>query len=57
MTKENLKDWFVGTNRRIAGQLVERHYDYFQVVVTGQIVHANSLEELEERIKNSSLNN
>lgn len=57
MTKENLKDWFVGTNRRVAGQLVERHYDYFQVVVTGQIVHANSLEELEERIKNSSLNN
>ena len=52
-----LKDWFIGTFARVNGVLIERHYGYFQIVSTGEIIHAESIKELEEGIKKSSLVN
>lgn len=46
-----LKDWFVGTTRRIKGQLIERRYGYFRVLVTGKIIHATTMAELESKVK------
>ncbi|MBQ6436762.1 hypothetical protein IJJ27_04395 [bacterium] len=47
----NLKDWFIGTTRRVTGELIERHYGYFVHVISGRIVHASSIKELEQEIK------
>ena len=47
----NLKDWFIGTTRRVSGELIERHYGYFVHVISGRIVHASSIKELEQEIK------
>lgn len=46
-----MSDWFVGTTRRIAGQLIMRHYGYFEIVVSGRIVHADDIYELVREIK------
>lgn len=47
-----MKDWFIGTSRRINGVLVMRHYGYFRILVSGRIVHADSIAKLEKEVNN-----
>lgn len=48
-----MKDWFIGTSRRINGVLVMRHYGYFRILVSGRIVHADTLAKLEKEVVNA----
>ena len=55
MTK--LNDWFIGVTRLVNGRIIERHYGFFKDLVNGKCYHAETMEELEEQIENSSQSN